>query len=239
MEGTYNIKAIILNNIPWRENGATVITYSSEKGKLELAARGIKKINSKLAGHLEPITFSNIMAVRGRRYDYVGAAVSENCYANIKGDLDKLEAAGQILNIFNKIVKEGEKDEKLFALLRDALGVLNGNQLFVAGYQLLGNFFILKLLAESGHKPELYNCAICKTKITPDNNKFDLDRGGVVCGKCILPAGKEQLTISADCIKVLRIVAESDLTKSIKLKINTSLSNEVMGIISSFLGYHF
>ena len=202
-------------------------------------ARGAKKIISKLAGHIEPITFSNIMAVRGRRYDYVGSAVSENCCANIKSDLEKLETAGRIINIFNKTVKEGEKDKGLFVLLQSALEILNNGKTGGTGGQLLFSFFVLKLLVELGHKPELYCCVSCKTKITPDGNKFDLGRGGVVCKKCILPANKERLTISADCIKVLRIVVESDLMKSAKLKADNSLSVEAIKIISSFSNFYF
>ena len=237
MEETYNLKAIVLKSEPWREDGARILTYSAERGKLELAARGIKKISSKLAGHLEPITFSNIMAVRGRHYDYVGSAVGENCYVNIKSDSEKLEAAGRIINIFNKIVKEGEKDEKLFILLRGALDILNNGQLIcLPAGQLLIGFFTLKLLAFLGHRPELYNCVICGKKILPGGNKFDFAKGGAACDNC---GGQSALTISDNCIKVLRVVAENDLKKTANINIGRTLKEESIKVISSFLKFNY
>lgn len=254
MEETYNLKAIVLKSEPWREDGAMILTYSAERGKLELAARGIKKISSKLAGHLEPITFSSIMAVRGRHYDYVGSAVGENCYVNIKSDLEKLEAAGRIINIFNKIVKEGEKDEKLFILLRGALEILDSGQPACrTDGQLLISLFTLKLLAFLGHKPELYNCVVCGKKILPGGNKFDFAKGGVVCDKCSLAeltlisnsarsgiaSRLTGLTISDNCIKVLRVVAENDLKKTANINIGRTFKEENIKVISSFLKFNY
>ncbi|MBI4812521.1 DNA repair protein RecO [Candidatus Falkowbacteria bacterium] len=237
MEETYFTKAIVLNRTPWREDGARVTVYSKERGKLDLMARGARKAGSKLAAHLEPITFSRLMVVRGKNYDYAGSTVSENSYFNIKNDLEKIFLAGGVLKIFNELVKGNERDEYIFFLLQETLKILNSEQMVSAkGGQLLYNFFILKLLVFLGHKPELYNCVVCHKRITPgDGNKFDLAKGGVACGKCS-PAG---LTISDDCIKVLRVVVENGLANSIKLKINNKLEKEATNIISSFLKYNF
>ncbi len=105
MEATYQIKAIILNRMAFSEDDTKVIIYSQTKGKLELVARGTKKIKSKLAGHVEPITLSDLMVVHGRQYDYVGNAVTQKSFANVKSDLDKLMIVGRIISIFNKIIK--------------------------------------------------------------------------------------------------------------------------------------
>src|SRR3989338_3832961 len=144
MEETYNLTAIILNRRPFSENDGRVAVYSGERGKLELTVRGLKKIKSKLAGHLEPITLASIMAVRGRQYDYVGAAVSEDCYFNIKSDLDKLAAAGEAIRIFNKIIKTGQADAEIFELLKNFFNVLENNA--KGAYNFLCRLFIFKLL---------------------------------------------------------------------------------------------
>ena len=88
MEETYRVKAIILNRQAFRENDVMVTVQSMDKGKLKLVARGVKKMQSKLAGHLEPLNLGDIMVVRGKQFNYVGSANAENCYANIKSDLE-------------------------------------------------------------------------------------------------------------------------------------------------------
>ena len=69
MEETFNTKAIILKREPFWEADTRVVVYSLEKGKLHLIARGTKKISSKLAGHLEPMNFVDLMVVRGKQFD--------------------------------------------------------------------------------------------------------------------------------------------------------------------------
>lgn len=238
MEETFNIKALILNRKSFSEDGSKVTVYSLERGKLELAARGTKKIKSKLAGHLEPLTLASIMAVRGRQYDYVGAAVSENCYFKIKNDLDKLSSAGEAIRIFNKLIKVEQSDAEIFELLKNYLDVLNRVEAGKISFELLSWLFIFKLLIKLGHKPEMYNCVKCQAKITPAGMKFDLVRGGLICGKCLVGLQeKEQLTISENSVKLLRLADKNDFNKLNKIKINKKTEKEVINLVRSFLNF--
>lgn len=231
MEETYNLTAIILNRRPFAEDDGRVVVYSRERGKLDLVARGVKKIKSKLAGHLEPLSLTDIMAVCGRQYDYAGAAVSENCFFNIKNDLAKLAAAGQAVKIFDKLIKPGVADEAIFDLLKDYLEVLNFKK---SGFDVLNWFFIFKLLVALGFKPELYNCVNCGGKITPVGMKFDLARGGLICGKCRAEQG---LTISENAVKLLRLAERDSLEKLIKIKIDKKTEKETAALINKFFRY--
>ncbi len=238
MEDTYNLTAIILNRRKFGEDDGRVAVYSLERGKLELGVRGLKKIKSKLAGHLEPITLASIMAVRGRQYDYVGAAVSEQCYFNIKNDIDKLTAAGEAIRIFNKIIKAEQADAEIFQLLKIFLDILA--KAGKTNISLLAWLFVFKLLIKLGHRPELYYCVNCRCKVCPAGMKFDLARGGLVCGKCSLKEDKvKQLTISENSVKLLRLAEKNDFIKLDKININKQEKEAAIKIISSFFKYIF
>jgi len=239
MEETYTTKAIILNRQPFREVDSRAVIYSWDKGKLELIARGTKRIFSKLAGHLEPISLSQIMVVRGKQFDYIGSAVNENCYFNIKNDLEKLQSAGQAIGLFNKLIKEdgGNDAELFFGLLKDFLNILNNDQCLMINVQLLYHFFALKLLVALGYGPELYNCLICKNKLKPEENYFGPAKGGIICANCSRN-NRLDLTITEDCVKVLRLAVNKNLNKLIKLNIKNKTKKEICKIISSFLEYN-
>jgi DNA repair protein RecO (recombination protein O) len=252
MEETYRTRTIILDKKPFREHDAKITAYSFDRGKLELVARGLRKIKSKLAGHLEPIILSDLMVVKGKRFDYVGSAVGKNYFKFLRKDFEKLSAAGRAISIFKKIIKEGEGDEELFNLLVGFLRTLNNYELRtlptclsdrqagrqVTNYELFFNFFVLKLISDLGHKPELYNCVVCKNKIKPKGNRFDFLKGGVVCGNCGKTANASP--ISDDCIKILRLVVlkENEFEKLTKLKIGDKLNIEFKNIVGSFLTYN-
>src|SRR3989339_1111881 len=95
----YNLSVIILKRQVFREDDLLVTVYSKEKGKLTLLARGAKKVLSKLAGHLEPVSLSYLNAVDGRAIDQLIGAEMIECFGAIKNDLDKLSAAGWLLNL--------------------------------------------------------------------------------------------------------------------------------------------
>ena len=237
MEETYCTKTIVLNRTDFREYDSRTIVYSQDRGKLDLVARGVKKLKSKLAAHLEPFNLSEIMVVRGRQFDYIGAASSQNCFAGIKNDLIKLAIAGKAVNILNKLVKPEEADKEIFSLLNDFLKTLDCYDLKVSS-DLWADFFTLKLMARLGYRPQLYNCVICHNKIIPGQNLFDLSQGGLIGKECFNKKGNEALTISDNGIKILRAAIDNDFQKLKNLKISAKLGLEIKNIISSFFQYH-
>lgn len=230
MEETFNTKAIILKREPFREADTKVTVYSLEKGKLHLVARGAKKISSKLAGHLEPINFVDLMVVRGKQLDYAGSAKALDCFGRMKNDFDRIMQAGKILKILDRMVEIGDRDENIFSLLLESLAKLDDPE--ISNHGLLPAFFSFKLVSFLGYKPDLYSCAVCKTKLKPGNNFFNYERNGLVCERCVI---HRKLKTSDDCIKVLRLALEQDFDYLIKLKINDRLSVEIKEAMNSFL----
>jgi DNA repair protein RecO (recombination protein O) len=126
MEITYNTRVIILNRYDFREHDSRIICYSENQGKLELVARGAKKLKSKSSGHIEPLTLTRLMVVAGKDVDYAGTAIGENFYTDIKDDLEKVLLASQALALVDKMTRVGEVDghEEIFNLLKDFLDEL-------------------------------------------------------------------------------------------------------------------
>ncbi|MDD5527854.1 MAG: DNA repair protein RecO [Patescibacteria group bacterium] len=129
MESTFNTRAIILNRLDFRENDSRIVCYSEDKGKLELIARGAKKVKSKLSGHIESLTLSRLMVVVGKDINYVGTAAGENFFPEIKNDLEKLKLAGLALSLVEKMTRESEigGSAEIFNLLKFFLENLESN----------------------------------------------------------------------------------------------------------------
>ncbi|MFH1745386.1 MAG: DNA repair protein RecO [bacterium] len=233
MEETYNTKVIVLNKVPFRENDCRVLVYSLERGKIDLVARGARKISSKISGHIEPLTECRIMAVRGRNFDYVGSALAGVIYPRVKNNLEKIEIAGKAVQTFNNLIKEEEPDKNIYFLLREFLDLLSARE--TGNHQLLYSSYVYKLLFFLGYKPELENCVLCKNKIEPDNNHFDFSRGGLICTRCEPTENKN--IISENAIKILRLVEKNNLNEMMEIKTEDDLSVEIKRIVDGFLEY--
>lgn len=247
MDETKNTPALILNRQDYKENDSLVTVYTPYFGKLTLVARGTKKAGSKLAGHIEPLTLADFMIISGKGFDYVGSAITRESYLGIREDLNKLYYAGRALNLFSRLVKENQSDERLFFLLERWLALLQDFPDFKReSGELTLAFFTIKLLAELGYKPEMHHCLECSKAIVPGKNHFNLASGGLVCEECF-EKGRlsgsaprtELLTITDNCIKLMRFMADNRFKAAEKLKIDNKILKEINSLLDKFMTFHF
>jgi DNA repair protein RecO (recombination protein O) len=247
MEGSKNTSALILNRQPYREYDSLVTVYTLDYGKLLLIARGTKKLQSKLAGHLEPLTLADIMIISGKGRDYVGAALGREIYSDIRGDLNKLYYAGQAVKIFNRLVRDNQADQSLFFLLTDWLEVLNVFlSLAKESGELLLASFSFQFLTELGYQPEIKKCLDCGSEIEPGKNYFHLLKGGVICASCQEKEKSEGdltnshlLAVSDNCLKIIRFILSNKFERIVKVKIDKKLAKELSTLADKFIQYHW
>ncbi|OIO05987.1 DNA repair protein RecO [Candidatus Falkowbacteria bacterium CG1_02_37_21] len=250
MEATKNSPALILQRRPYREHDSLITAYTLNFGKLSLVARGTKKLRSKLASHLEPLTLANLMIIKGRGFDYIGSALLTDSFSGIRSDLNKLYYAGRVLKLFDRLVRDSQTDGRLFFLLLDWLKFVDAyTDEFSRGVgELLSLHFTWRFLRELGYEPALAKCLICKKELTPGKNYFNLLNGGIVCESCFVNSkgnnsqelGLELtnlLTISDNCVKIIRFIINNPSTLVHKIKINKKLLSELGQLTQGFLNF--
>jgi len=145
--------AIVLSRRDFRENDQIISFYTLEQGKLEVLARGVKKFLSKNAAFLEPFCFVDAEIIKGKELTHLGSAQPINIFKNIRADLQKSLAAGYAVALIDKIIHTGEKDKRMFELIKSWLEWLDSSALFNA---MMLNAFIAKLLTLLGFDPSAH-----------------------------------------------------------------------------------
>lgn len=232
MEATYPTLAIILNRRDYREADRLVSVYTPNLGRLNLLARGACKWGSKLAAHLEPISISKILVIKGKGFDYVGSALITEAFINIKQDLNKLYFVGQALSFFNRLVKVGEADRELYEWLETWLHNMDNAEAGELFNKEDGRFrlsvFTWHLLSLLGYGVQLQTCVVCDQSLEAGKNNFDLSRGGLICSGCQAKleyslTDNPLLPLSDNCIKLLRLVDGGEV---INIKFSPKLLKE-------------
>lgn len=231
---TRHTEGIIIDRRDFREHDSLVTVYTVDQGKIDLVARGTKRNYSKLVGHIEPISYSDLMIVFGRKINYIGSAFNIDAFAAIKSDYHDTVLAGKAIALFNKLIKHNDKDEDLYDILKGFLQLLNDGQ--IVDTDLFYEFFVLKIFAHLGYCPELYNCTICGEKVHAQGNFFSAASGGLICGQC--GSGQDSRQISGDSIKAFRFVVDNDLSQTAKLLCAADVRREVISCISYFAKYN-
>ncbi len=148
---TYKTQGVILRSRESRAADRLYIIYTSGYGKIAASAKSVKKATSKLAGHLEPLTLSNLHLAQSARLDKIAGSQIIKSYKSIKQDMVKLNNAFYFLEIVDKITPEGLSDKRIFNLLVETLEYLENNP----HHPLINHSFALKILEIQGFCPTL------------------------------------------------------------------------------------
>ena len=176
---TYKTKAIILSSYPYREHDRIITFYSDKFGRMEARARGVKKITSKLAGHLEPFIETELLLANGRTWDILAGSRTIYSREKIRFCLEAISIALVCSEAIKQISKPLSSDERVFHLLSNLFDKLEKSQ--YESKSMIASF-LWDLLAISGFKAELSQCIHCKTQVF--SGSFSAEGGGILCENC-------------------------------------------------------
>lgn len=221
---TYKVTGIIIKRTNLGEADRIVSILTPDRGKIKAVARGVRKILSKMAGHLELFCLTDLVIAEGRNLDTITAAQAKKCFFALRSNLQSTFVAKYLAEITDKMTHENDKHPAIFELFEEVLDNLNGEN-----PKILIPYFELNFLAELGYRPELQTCINCRKKISHQNNSFDFS-GGLICEKC-----SSAKKISADSIKVLRLILAHQLSYLSKVKLSSRVLKEVEEICAQYI----
>lgn len=232
----YKYTGIILNKRDIGETDRIYNFYTLEQGKISAIARGVRKAQSKLAGHLENFYLVDLTVMKNRGMGNIASAIVENNFKNLRNNLDSLEKVFRVTKILNRLINDQEKDANVFFLFLDYLSSLdkisdNSDEI---KKNLITQGFIFKFLDFLGYKIETSRCVKCKGKLSKNRNYFDYSQGGIICEKCATDANRV-LPISNNSIKIIRIFFQNKISNLSKLKISPRESRELDHMSKTFI----
>lgn len=244
MPTTYKTDGLVLRRQPLREVDRLVVVMTPDRGKLELVARGAAKIKSKMAGHLEPYTYSRLMIAQGRHRDTIMASQAMMRFQTFTGSIIKKAWADYTAEIVDRLVHTNESEPQVFRLIFETWKVLDKQPVrspkeYSNGFIIVAGF-IIKLFSELGYKPELRYCSSCGQRLVHDGNIYDFTQGGIVCSSCqqTAPVHGQRLTLTIPTIKLLRFLQQADYQHIQKLSASTAKLQDLKKVIDRFLGYY-
>jgi DNA repair protein RecO (recombination protein O) len=120
-------------------------------GKINVQAKGVKKVESKLRPHIEPISYSQLILVEGKNSLILKDAILIDQFLNIKKDLEKIKIAKELADLIDEAIAGQEGDENIWKLVLSAFKHLDGDN-NMSG---LVKHFQKKLIQLLGYDPEM------------------------------------------------------------------------------------
>ena len=228
----YATPAVVIRKIKLREADRILTLYTPEYGKIEAVAKGIRKPKSKMAGHLELLTYSQLNLARGHNLDTVIGAQTIDSFINLKNDLMLTSSGLYSAELINQFSVSHSANPPLFELFWETLRRLDKAE----SPELTLRYFELHLMDMSGYRPQLHECVACRDTLKPVDNVFGPGAGGILCPNCKYEH-PSAFPISVDALKVLRLFQRSAFEVVGRLKINNELGQELKIALSAYIRY--
>lgn len=232
----YATPGIVLGYRPLREADRLYSVLTPDRGKLELLARGSRKVTSKLAGSLEPLNLLAVEAVSGRQFDHLVGAARLEAHAVFAADASARVLAFGLAGFLNAAVKPAEPDRRLFVIFRELLGVIgSARAVGVDSYQplLLRDAFLWKVAAILGFAADPSRCAHCGAAPV----FLSASAGGFHCDAH--PASPDAVRLTPHTLSFLRASHDLPLLSAARLPLAPEDARTVHRAVGLYALYQF
>lgn len=217
----------MLRGFPFGEADRVVVLLSPNHGKIRAVAKGVRKTKSRFGGRLEPFTHVDLVLYEGRNLGTITQVSVIEAFPALRSDLDRVLAAGTMVEVADAVTQEGEGALRAFLLLQRGLKALEAGP----RHPDLVASFLLKAAAVVGVAPAFDHCAGCGG--TDDLTLFSFAAGGVLCERDRIPGA---IALRPGLTGYLARIASSDLGDLPTA--DPGFSGEAMGVTRRFIEYH-
>jgi len=125
--------------------------YTKDFGKLEILAKSIRKISSKLRQGAEIFYLSEIEFIQGKGYKTLTDASPIEKFKNLRQDLNRLKIAHLVAEVLDDFIKGPEIDERIWNLTVPIFRKINDPKFPAKNLQFVYRYFLFNFVSFLGY----------------------------------------------------------------------------------------
>lgn len=111
----------VLRRVNLGEADRFVTLYTKDNGKVEVLAKGVRKITSRRSSHIEPLNLIRFHSVKTSKNFILTEVELLDSFQSRKADLQQCEIAFFVCEVIDKLCPVGQSNRDVFQLLSDFL----------------------------------------------------------------------------------------------------------------------
>ena len=223
----YKCSAIVLRQRKLGEADKIITLYTAEFGKVDAVAKGVRRVKSRLAGHVEPLRHGSFMLARGRNLDIVTQVQSIESFQALRDDLNKLSHALYAAELLDRATEERSENFDLYRLLLDTLRRFTERD----DLERILRYYEMRLLMQLGYKPELELCVVCGSELGEGKVvRWVASLGGAVCPSC-KPRDVSLRALPQESLAAMRMLQSDNATVIDDLVLDHETAHDIERIL--------
>ena len=251
---SYSTEAIVLKRHDLGEADRILTLFTPHKGKVHVIAKGIRRITSKRAGHLELLSHSQLQLAVGRELDIVTQAEAREAFLHLRSELWHMTCGFYLAELADRFIEDHTQHLNVYNLLLETLRCLDADALALQRQRsletvstqqayrrtkLLLRYFELHLLFYVGYEPSLQHCAHCASELRAQENGFKPSLGGVLCPQCARFWERSLSVKALRTLLLLRRTAWADIPfQRLDVHLDSRLEGELEAVLHGLLRFH-
>jgi len=122
---SYKTKGIIIRRKNVGEADRILTVFTKEQGKIQIKAKGVRKITSRRSSHVELSNYCIFTLYKGQGMPIVTEVETLDSFQSIKTDLRKMGFVYHICELIDGLCPEEQENEHVFLLFRETLEKLS------------------------------------------------------------------------------------------------------------------
>ena len=245
---------LVLKKTKLGETDLIITGFSEEGVHVRAVAKGARKPGSRLGTRLELFSVARVLIHEGRNLGIIREAETVAGNEGCRSDVIHSAGAAVIVELLDRVSADGDREERLFLLAREALRCLG--EVPEEGVVLIAAAAAMKIASQLGFKPSLKHCVCCGGEVQIEANgeaieadrqsrqqtmPFSFDQGGVICPDC-LPEFVEEghTTINAQVLEWVDVLITGrfiDITPFANAE-HRALGELILGFAGEWISYH-
>lgn len=234
----YTTPAIVLRRRDQGEADRVLTLLTPERGKLQAIAKGVRKVRSRKAGHLELFARAQLTLAKGRTFDVITQAELVEPHVRLREDVERGGLAHYLCELTEHFAPEGSESAALFELLAEGLlWLCEATDPWTAA-----RAYELRLLTLEGYRPQLFVCARTEQPLEVDAEPgvaqvvFSPSSGGVL-GAAAGAQARDGFPILRETLLALRALQTSPAEPLMALSLPLPVRAEVARVTQTYLAH--
>lgn len=122
---SFKTEGIVIKRRDFNEADRIITIYTRDMGKISLKAKGVRRITSRRASHIELLNYTQVSLYKASHMPILVEAQMLNSFTQIKNDLGKMGFAYHICELIDGLCPEGQEQGAIFTLFKNTLNELS------------------------------------------------------------------------------------------------------------------
>ena len=232
MSDLITVQGVVLSAMPVGEYDKRIVLLTRERGKISAFAKGARRPNSQFLAAANPFVFGTFTLYEGRSSYNLNQVSITHHFVELASEQPGIYYGYYFLELADYFGQEGTDEKESMNLLYVTVRALLNSHI---DDRLVRCIFELRMMAEQGLSPSLFNCVCCEREPEEGEELFFSQQNHGILDKHCLGKVKDARRISSSALYAMQYIVTVPLNRLYAFTVTDEVLHELERHIHTYV----